>query len=224
MHPGSTRATAYYLSYRTMKISRRLLASSWILAIAGLLHAQTPSPAPAEPSPTTPPAAAAPSTTAARDRPISNRLAASIAEAMPTYSPPPPTPEPSPDDNADQPRNRIIRLPQVVVEGERPPVFTEREVYTSRGLAEVAMRRYLSELDRGVLNRFTIPFLGATNEARALAQYAENERLRQMSAANDQISFLRQTNPAEAARFQEIARDTFIRTPYLPTPASLKRD
>ena len=96
MHPGSTRATAYYLSYRTMKISRRLLASSWILAIAGLLHAQTPSPAPAEPSPTTTPAAAAPSTTAARDRPISNRLAASIAEAMPTYSPPPPSPPPPP--------------------------------------------------------------------------------------------------------------------------------
>lgn len=214
-----------------MKISRRLLASSWILTIAVLLHAQTPTPVPAEPSLNNLPAAAAPSTaaattptTAARDRPISNRLAASIAEAMPTYSPLPPTSEPSPDDDADQPRNRIIRLPQVVVEGERPPVFTEREVYTSRGLAEVAMRRYLSELDRGVLNRFTLPFSGATNEARALAQYAEDERLRQMSAANDQISFLRQTNPAEAARFQETARDTFIRTPYLPTPTSLKRD
>ncbi len=159
------------------------------------------------------------------ERAVSPGLASKLAEAMPTYAPPPPVPEKTDEEiAADQPKNKILRLPKVVVEGERPPVFSEREVHTDKGLAELAMNRYLTELDAGVLNKFSIPLFGQSNEARALAQFREDERLKNMSATADQISVLQQTNPAEAKALQDTANDTFIRTPYLPTTTSMNRD
>lgn len=156
---------------------------------------------------------------------MSPGMASRLSEAMPTYNPPPPEPETPPEETTElgQPKNKIIRLPKMVVEGERPPVFSEREVHTDKGLAELAMRRYLTEVDRG-LNKFTIPLFGTSNEARALAQFREDERLRNMAATDRQISMIQSTDPEEARRLKEIATDTFIRTPYLPEPTSMNRD
>jgi hypothetical protein len=112
----------------------------------------------------------------------------------------------------------------MIVEGERPPVFTEREIHTKKGLAELAMSRYLSEVDRGVLNRFRLPVIGMSNEERALEQFREDERLRNMALTQEQIEVLRRTNPEEAARLQETAHDTFIRRDNLPPPTVLRRE
>lgn len=87
--------------------------------------------------------------------------------------------------SADQPRNKIIRLPKYVVEADRPPIFKEREILTKQALAELAVRRYLSRFDSKVLNRFTLPIIGISPEARAMAMYAEDVRLENMSELRD---------------------------------------
>jgi hypothetical protein len=171
---------------------------------------------------TRPTAAPSPS----RERAVSPTLAAALAERMPRYSPPPPPREPTEEEiAASQPKNRIIRLPAVVVEEKRPPVFTERELHTRKGMAELAVSRYLSELDRGVLNRYTMPLFGQSQEKRAMEAYLEEERLRQMNTASEHERVIRASEGTDAAReFRDTTNATFIRTPYLPEPNSINRD
>ncbi|HEX2100511.1 MAG TPA: hypothetical protein VHF69_07600 [Candidatus Synoicihabitans sp.] len=180
----------------------------------------TPAAGPESPAP----AAAQPNST--RERAVSPGLAAALAERMPRYSPPPPPREPTEEEiAAAQPRNRIIRLPQMVVEGQRPPVFAERDLHTKEGLAALAVNRYLSELDRGVLNRYTLPLFGQSQEQRALAQYAEDERLRNMATAEERARLIEASEGGKAAgEFRDTANAAFIRSPYLPEPSSISRD
>lgn len=161
-----------------------------------------------------------------RERALSPALAAALAERMPRYNPPPPPREPTEEEiAAAQPKNKIIRLPAVVVEEKRPPVFTERDVHTRKGMAELAVSRYLSELDRGVLNRYTLPLFGQSQEKRAMEAYLEEERLRHMDTAADREATIRASEGTDAAReFRETTNATFIRTPYLPEPNSINRD
>ncbi|MFA5264068.1 MAG: hypothetical protein WC378_09575 [Opitutaceae bacterium] len=132
---------------------------------------------------------------------VSPGLAATIHASLPKYQPPPAPPpvtqshkdpgleeageeEALPEDkpiDADQPRNKIIRLPRYVVEADRPPVFTEREVHTKSALAKIAVNRYLSRFDSKVLNRFTLPIIGQTPAERAMVMYEEDERLQNIS-------------------------------------------
>ena len=53
-----------------------------------------------------------------------------------------------------KPKNKIIRLPRVVVEGNRPPIFLEQEIHTAKGLADLAVKRYFNQTGL-VLNRFS---------------------------------------------------------------------
>ncbi len=67
-----------------------------------------------------------------------------------------------------------LHLPRFIVRGERPPLFSEREFYTRKGLLEVAKQRYLTETHRA-LNPF--PFM---QNSYAMRRYREDERSRQM--------------------------------------------
>lgn len=136
---------------------------------------------------------------------VSAGIAATIQASLPKYQPPPPPPPPEEEkpaptkasvvgneemaeevasdgqtDDTDQPKNKIIRLPRYVVEAARPPIFKESEVYTKSGLAKLAMKRYLSDFDKNFLNKYTIPLFGISPEQRALMQYQEDERLKNM--------------------------------------------
>lgn len=152
---------------------------------------------PVQPSP--PPTRPAP---APRKRTISSDLAATLAAGLPKYDQIQPPPEPTPEEelvdmrDIDKPQNTIIRLPKYVVEGQRPPVFRERDLYTERGLGALAASRYLSQFDRGILNRFILPFIGMSPEARAMIMYEDDERLRHMAEFN------------QAADHAEMAGDT----------------
>lgn len=205
-----------------MKSTRAALLVPAVLLSAAISHAQ-PSPAPAVPAepptaaPTSAPAVTTPAPTPSesatpRRRAVSPGLASALAAAMPKYSPPveppPKTPE---EEEADKPRNQIIRLPAVVVEGDRPPVFTERQLYTRAELARLAARRYLSELDRGVLNRFTLPVIGQSAEQRGMTQYEEEERQRNIASANQAVYLLKQSDPAAASALRRDAADAYIR-------------
>jgi hypothetical protein len=170
-----------------------------ILAVGGLLLAATLGSAePAQPAVIPPPAAtAAPTVPAASATNVSGKAGATaITAGLPRYAPPPkqapkkPAADVETEDEAgpdgaplspDQPKNKIIRLPRYIVEGDRPPVFRERDIYTKQALAAIAMRRYLSGLDRSVLNRFTLPLVGMSQEKRAMAMYDEDARLQDIS-------------------------------------------
>lgn len=158
-----------------------------------------------------------------RPRAISSELAAQLSASMPKYQPPPPTPPPKAEEDLpdlreiDKPKNTIVRLPKVVVQGQRPPVFTERNINTKQGLAQIAMRRYLSETDR-VLNSFTIPLFsplstagGTSNENRALGMYAEDERLKNMADIADNTNMVMKSGPAAGAQVKSAAQNTFMR-------------
>lgn len=135
----------------------------------------------AEESVETPPAPPAPK----KQRVVSDNLAAALADTMPAYNPPAPEPEKSEEEIAEYERkNNIIRLPQVVVEGERPPIFTEREVNTDKGLEQIAVQRYFGGAAQA-MNTVAIPIVGKSNEALAMEMWEEDERLRQMKDFND---------------------------------------
>jgi len=210
------------LSRRDAVQSAMMQPALTVLAVGGFLLAATLGSA--EPTQT-----AAPATTTAAAVPAAGATgvsgkagATAITSGLPRYAPPPkPAPkkpaadvegedEAEPEDRPlapDQPRNKIIRLPRYIVEGDRPPVFRERDIYTKQALAAIAMRRYLSRLDRSFLSRYTLPLFGLSPEARAMAMYEEDARLQNISdlknaAANARLAgdkaesdyLLRETN------------------------------
>lgn len=137
---------------------------------------------------------------------------------MPKFAPPAPKPEePEKTDSAEsqfereKPQNGIVRLPKMVVREPRPVIFTERAIYTKKGLAELAFKRYISEADRA-LNRYTIPFFGTSAEARALQMYAEDERLRNMSDLSDAARFVSLTDTDAGVYLKRAAAQTYMRT------------
>jgi hypothetical protein len=110
---------------------------------------------------------------------LSAELAATISPTLPHYQDPAAEPAAKPVP-LGQPKNQvprlpIVALPQVTVRTKRIRDFNERESYTSKGLQELAVKRYLSDFDRYFLNRFTIPIYGKSQKARAMALYDQDE-------------------------------------------------
>lgn len=205
-----------------------LSAAAVAFAIPGLRSAPTaPTPplagatqpvAAAEATPAATPAApdAKTDATSAEPRRYRSTLAASLADSMPKYDPPKPVVKKDDDEedvdlrDVDKPKNRIVRLPKYTVQGNRPPIFRERDINTTKGLASIAMRRYLSDADRA-LNKFQLPLFGISNEARALAMYQEDERLKNMAALDDAARTAGKADPKEAAEIKRMNQDANMR-------------
>ena len=202
-----------------------------VLAVGGLLLAATLGSAePAQPAVNPPPATtAAPTTPASSATNVSGKAGATtITAGLPRYAPPPkeapkkPAADVETEDEAgpdgaplspDQPKNKIIRLPRYIVEGDRPPVFRERDIYTKQALAAIAMRRYLSGLDRSALNRYTLPLFGTSQEKRAMAMYEEDARLQNISDLKKAASDTRKAgDQAEADYILRETNATFLRS------------
>lgn len=116
----------------------------------------------------------------------------------------------------------VVRLPQVIVNENKLPNATE--VMSRRALEEYAMNRYLGSkdgLDRGFLNRFTIPELwkkipilgrllpapiGVTNEDRAMQLYHEDLRRQKMNNLLDLGTITTRTGDRELG--ERIRRET----------------
>ncbi len=179
---------------------------------------QTPTPLPQSTDAPTPASATPPPPPAhKRERAISSDVAASLAAAMPKYNPPKPTPPPKPIEEqpdlreTDKPKNGIVRLPNYVVRDSRPPVFRERDINTQQGMANIAMKKYSTEASRA-LNRFTIPIFGQTQEQRALAQYAEDERLKNITDLNDAAGMVSARDKEQGAYIKRDIQATTMRT------------
>lgn len=146
-------------------------------------------------------------------RAISPEVAAALAAGMPKYDPPKPVEKAEEDIDmreVDKPRNQIIRLPEYVVREEKPPVFRERDIYTQKGLRELARMRYLSETGQA-LNRFNIPLFGMGADAYALMRYEEEARLQNISDLNESARDAALTDPENAKAIREATRDTYAR-------------
>jgi hypothetical protein len=148
-----------------------------------------------------------------KERPISDGVASALAASMPKYNPPPKS-DPADQDvdlrEIDKPRNGIIRLPKYTVQEKKPPVFRERDIYTRGGLADLAQRRYLSATDR-MLNRVTLPLFGTSSEARAMAMYAEDERLNNMSELKENARDIGQLDAEDGAYIKRVTDQTYMR-------------
>jgi len=147
-----------------------------------------------------------------RPRLLSARLNSVLAERLPRYIAAAPaagtnaSESPRPDTTDDL----VLRLPKLVVHGPRPSVLTKRDVSTQRGLTEIAMWRYISQLDR-VLNHFRLPLFSISCEDRALAMYAEDERLERMADLDRTVRAAALVDRAAAAELGRLAADTYAR-------------
>ncbi len=105
---------------------------------------------------------------------------------------------------------------------QRPPIFTEREINTKKGIREIAMRRYISDADRA-MNRFTLPLFGgggwspgsgngSASEQRALAMYAEDERLKNMSDLADNANMIMKSDANAGATAKDVVQKTYMRS------------
>lgn len=202
----------------------RLAFTSFLLAAlvappSSAADTSAPAANPAAASPVLNPAAPASSAPSAsrRSRAISGEVAAALAAATPKYTPPPPPPPPKPEAELvdmreiDKPKNTIVRLPKYIVQEKKPPVFRERDIHTEKGLTDIAMRRYISDADRA-LNRWTLPLFGTSKEARALAMYAEDERLKNMSDLKDAATNAAKSDAASGEYIRRESNKTFLRS------------
>lgn len=148
---------------------------------------------------------------------MSPEVAAALAAASPKYTPPPPKPEPKPESELpdmreiDKPKNQIIRLSPVIVREPKPVIFSERTIHTEKGLTDIAMRRYISDVDRA-LNRFTLPLFGSSKESRAMAMYREDERLRNMSELEATATAVSAADAAGGTYIRRETEKTFMRS------------
>jgi hypothetical protein len=146
-----------------------------------------------------------------------------ITAGLPRYAPPKATPQmPSaPADDAteaepenaplspDQPTNKIIRLPRYVVEGSRPPVFRESELYSKKAFGRILAKRYFTEFELA-LNSLGI--FGSL-EGRALERYEAEERLRNIAELKEDAALARLVgDKADAQYILRETNRTFLRS------------
>ena len=142
-----------------------------------------------------------------------------LAAATPKFTPAPPKPAPKPTPeeeqpdlrDIDKPKNTIVRLDPFLVRESKPPVFSERAINTQKGLTDIAMKRYISDVDRA-LNLASLPFIGRLSEARALALYSEDERLKNMSDLRDAGNNAGKVDSAAGAYILKESQSTYMRT------------
>jgi hypothetical protein len=112
----------------------------------------------------------------------------------------------------DAPKNGIVRLSPVIVQGRRPAIFKPYQIYTKQGMREYAFRQYItSEVDRA-LNRFTLPLFGISAYERAMQMYYEDERLRNMADTADMARFVSLTDPDAGMYVKRVAEKTYMRS------------
>jgi hypothetical protein len=148
-----------------------------------------------------------------------SRTTSSALSAGIRYAPPKPTPVPA---EPEKPKNEIVRLPSVVVLGQRPPIFSDRDLRQGANLDEFAKKRFLSEFDRGLLNRFGVPGLdNFSPERRARLMMRDQQRLDNIRDTNEHVLLYSAAGETDrAAEAQDDAYATAYRSGGAPATRS----
>ncbi|MDX2185492.1 MAG: hypothetical protein SFV32_01035 [Opitutaceae bacterium] len=151
-------------------------------------------------------------------RGISPSTSAALSAGI-RYAPPKPTPVPTEE---DKPKNEIVRLPDMVVLGQKPPVFSDRTLRQGSNLDHYAKKRFLSEFDRGILNRFGGPgFTNFSTEKRARILMQEEQRLQNIRETEEHVLLYSAAGEDERA---EAARNEAYSTSYRPAASGTRND
>ena len=142
-------------------------------------------------------------------RTVSPGIAQALSDGMPKYSPPTPTPvqaaEPVDMREVDKPKNEIPRLPAYVVRESRPPMFSNREMFTQGGMTDFSIRSHPG---------LAIGNLFGLNEAVARDMFYEDERLASIADMTDTArAMARGGDTAEAQYILQSTQDTYMRAP-----------
>ena len=160
------------------------------------------------------PADAAPHADAPKPKPrprLSPEVAAQLVAGLPVWKPLPPGAQPPPTTPPPADPD-VIQMKAVIVRGDKvPPHVDDKEWRTPKARDDVLMNQYLSDFDRTFLNRYTLPIVGVSKEARARMMYEEDKRLQDLSWMNSQVDQLKKVDPAEAKELAKIRDDTFTR-------------
>jgi hypothetical protein len=140
-------------------------------------------------------------------RAISAKVAADLASGMPKYAPPTPTPtatgEPQDMRDIDKPKNEIPRLPQYVVRESRPPVFRNRDLFTTEGLANLSFKRHPGLLIGNIL--------GGNSDV-AYQMYLDDQRQANMEDLTDTArAMARGGDTAESEYILKESQETYMR-------------
>lgn len=102
---------------------------------------------------------------------------------------------PSPDEE-------IVVLPEMTVIERQQQKMAEEDLYRKGLYDEQLVKKELTEFDRSFLNRFTLPLLGISKEARARAIYLERKNREFRDEVNHVADNLALINPGEAKRLR----------------------
>lgn len=101
----------------------------------------------------------------------------------------------------------VVVLPDMTVQEKAIQRMTEESLYRKGAYDKELVKRELSEFDRSILNRYTVPFLGVSKEARAREAYLarKNAELQdRLGRLNRMVAVL---DPEEAREFRNVLRD-----------------
>ena len=100
----------------------------------------------------------------------------------------------------------------VIVRESRLPRPDNKEWLTPKAREAALVKEYIPPFDRYFLNRFTLPIVGMSKEARARLMYEEDKRLQDLQWINDQIDQTKQLDPQAAKELAKIRDSTFTRS------------
>jgi hypothetical protein len=144
---------------------------------------------------------------------LSADLKAELAGSLPSWiKPPPPPPKAPPPPPPPDAGEDVVQMKPVIVFADKLPRIDEKAWLTPKARDALLEKQYLSEFDRDFLNRYTLPILGISKEARARQMDEENQRLKDQSWMNNQIDQLKRTDPQAAKELQQISDQIFTRT------------
>ncbi len=148
-----------------------------------------------------------------RQRVISDAVASALTARAPKYGEA--TPEEMKEGAAppkpEEPRNGILRLKSLVVLGDKPlPKFTPKDLLSPRDFRHYLVEKYISELDRGILNRWA---LFGSVEGRAMQMYLEDKRLEDIAGLKEDADNAALAGDKKQSEYiRRLSEETFMRT------------
>ncbi len=140
---------------------------------------------------------------------LSPEIERQVSSIVPVWNPLSVEPaEPPPPSDPD-----VVKMAPLIVWGERLPKTDKMDWLTPEAKDVELVKTYITPFDRYFLNRFTLPILGISKEARARTMYEEDKRLRDMEWMNNQIDEIKRLDPEEAKSLLSVRNALFTRSP-----------